>query len=70
MESGRDMVSSELIASLSPDKLKQIRLFCDVAEANGDHLTLKELISLISLNVTESELSEKHWKSQVLRGFK
>ena len=69
MESGRDMVSSELIASLSPDKLKQIRLFCDVAEANGDHMTLKELISLISLNVTESELSENWGVLDGLKGY-
>ena len=63
------MESSEQIASLSADKLKQIRLFCDVAEANGSHLTLKELISLTSLDITESELSENWGNLGELKGY-
>ncbi|MDG6996424.1 MAG: hypothetical protein JRN52_10925, partial [Nitrososphaerota archaeon] len=54
---------------LSEDKLKQIRIFCDVAEANGSHLTLKELITLLSLDITESKLFENWGNLEGLEGY-
>lgn len=54
---------------LSEDKMKQIRIFCDVAEANGSHLTLKELITLLSLDITESKLFENWGNLEGLEGY-
>lgn len=54
---------------LSEEKIRQIRVFCDVAEANGSHLTLKELIALLSLDMSESQLSENWRKFEGLEGY-
>jgi hypothetical protein len=42
---------------LEDAKLSEIRLFCDVARANGSALSVRELIDLASLDSSEADLS-------------
>lgn len=46
---------------ISEEKMEEIKLFCDVASANGSSLTLKDLIALSSLELTEEQL-ESGWE--------
>ncbi|MDG6906974.1 MAG: hypothetical protein JRN20_14470 [Nitrososphaerota archaeon] len=56
--SGKDMVANSKLASLSEEEVKRIRMLCDVSDAIGSYLTLKELLSLVPLEISESALSE------------
>jgi hypothetical protein len=62
-EFGRDMETEEPQVSprLNEKTLSNMKLFCDVAKANGDSVSLKELIALTSIDFTERQL-EDSWK--------
>jgi hypothetical protein len=48
---------------ISAQKVSSITLFCSVAKANGAAVSLKDLIQLTSLDVSEDQL-EKAWSAQ------
>ncbi len=52
------MVVNPSALMLSEQDVAEIQLFCDVASANGTHLSLKEAISLLRPDASEQELLE------------
>ena len=53
--------SSESAFQLSPEKASDIALFCSVAKANDADLSLREIIQLTSLDISEADL-ERAWR--------
>lgn len=50
------------LSRLSPSTVSNIRLFCEVARANGSSLSISDLLLLISLELSESELKDA-WRN-------
>lgn len=67
-KSGLDMQNSDRFSrpdtssSLSASLISRIRTFCDVASANGAPLSVRDLISVLPLDMTESDLT-RAWES-------
>ncbi len=60
MEFGRDMETEnpQISPILNEKTLLNMKLFCDVAKANGASVSLKELIELTSIDFTEQQLAQ------------